>query len=120
MVLPFDPMTMTFKDLHYSVPIPKVWLFLGLADVANDLRTMLVDSIWPVCLSVHFLYSWGKSCRLLTAHLLGLFANFQPSTTAHGGAASIAILPADAMIVEALVSNSIFAGSSRRKGACSQ
>ncbi|KAL3134216.1 hypothetical protein ABBQ38_006651 [Trebouxia sp. C0009 RCD-2024] len=23
MVLPFDPMTMTFKDLHYSVPIPK-------------------------------------------------------------------------------------------------
>ena len=24
MVLPFDPMTMTFKDLHYYVPIPKV------------------------------------------------------------------------------------------------
>ncbi|DBB02982.1 TPA: hypothetical protein ACH3X1_013571 [Trebouxia sp. C0004] len=24
MVLPFDPMTMTFKDLHYFVPIPKV------------------------------------------------------------------------------------------------
>ncbi|KAL0019149.1 hypothetical protein WJX77_007973 [Trebouxia sp. C0004] len=23
MVLPFDPMTMTFKDLHYFVPIPK-------------------------------------------------------------------------------------------------
>ncbi|KAL0018676.1 hypothetical protein WJX77_002041 [Trebouxia sp. C0004] len=23
MVLPFDPMTMTFKDLHYSVPIPQ-------------------------------------------------------------------------------------------------
>ena len=31
MVLPFDPMTMTFKDLHYFVPIPKVsthpWLW---------------------------------------------------------------------------------------------
>jgi len=24
MVLPFDPMTMTFKDLHYFVPIAKV------------------------------------------------------------------------------------------------
>ena len=24
MVLPFEPMTMTFKDLHYFVPIPKV------------------------------------------------------------------------------------------------
>lgn len=24
MVLPFDPMTMTFRDLHYYVPIPKV------------------------------------------------------------------------------------------------
>lgn len=24
MVLPFDPMTMTFRDLHYFVPIPKV------------------------------------------------------------------------------------------------
>ena len=24
MVLPFEPMTMTFKDLHYYVPISKV------------------------------------------------------------------------------------------------
>ncbi len=24
MVLPFEPMTMTFKDLHYWVQIPKV------------------------------------------------------------------------------------------------
>ena len=24
MVLPFDPMTLTFKDLHYFVEIPKV------------------------------------------------------------------------------------------------
>lgn len=24
MVLPFDPLTMTFRDLHYYVPIPKV------------------------------------------------------------------------------------------------
>ena len=29
MVLPFDPMTMTFKDLHYFVPIPKVLLQQG-------------------------------------------------------------------------------------------
>lgn len=26
MVLPFEPMTMTFSDLHYSVPIAKVTL----------------------------------------------------------------------------------------------
>lgn len=28
MVLPFDPMTMTFKDLHYYVPIPQVSIFV--------------------------------------------------------------------------------------------
>lgn len=31
MVLPFEPMTMTFKDLHYWVEIPKVTTALGLA-----------------------------------------------------------------------------------------
>lgn len=28
MVLPFEPMTMTFKDLHYWVQIPKVMSLL--------------------------------------------------------------------------------------------
>lgn len=37
MVLPFEPMTMTFKDLHYWVQIPKVssppplYIYLALA-----------------------------------------------------------------------------------------
>ena len=30
MVLPFEPMTMTFKDLHYFVPISKVGRVLSL------------------------------------------------------------------------------------------
>ena len=39
MVLPFDPMTLTFKDLHYFVEIPKV----GQSNTAD----CIIHQLWP-------------------------------------------------------------------------
>lgn len=50
MVLPFDPMTMTFKDLHYFVPIPKVRThFTDRLGCSADymLRTLTVHACIP-------------------------------------------------------------------------
>ena len=51
MVLPFEPMTMTFKDVHYYVEIPKVgtamFLFGTQAQVWHMMLTHgAVSSVW--------------------------------------------------------------------------
>ncbi len=47
MVLPFEPMTMTFKDLHYWVQIPKVCLVLTPISLAVSLHITLPKNKEP-------------------------------------------------------------------------
>ena len=57
MVLPFEPMTMTFRDVHYYVPLPPVSFYcdrlMKLAGIHSDVKLQLVAKVWTCTTSQH-------------------------------------------------------------------